>query len=218
MERRGPRALGVDAGAGKSLSAWTVVDALGILHTFAIPTPNTMAIAGHTLRIMREWNIPSNRVCFDNGGGGGTIADLLREKGKRVRTVSFGSAPTPTKPPKRPGEKRKAADERQMYKNRRAEMYGMLRDALDPQKHQDVLPFAIPPTEEELMQEMRPMPLLYDSEGKMYLPPKRRKPGSTDKQATIEEILGHSPDRLDSLVVALFALKTRDRVQARMVA
>jgi hypothetical protein len=54
------------------------------------------------------------------------------------------------------------------------------------------------------------MPLLYDREGRMRLPPKHRaSAGAGSKERSLEEIIGHSPDEADSLVLAVYALRHR---------
>ena len=62
------------------------------------------------------------------------------------------------------------ADGNQAYRNRRAEMYARLRQRLDPGASDSV--FAIPPTAHDLRRELSILPLQYDSEGKLVLPPK----------------------------------------------
>lgn len=201
-------ALGVDAGAGRDLTCWTVINRKSVIKQQAIPTPNTMEIASRTIRYMVQYKIPPHRVCFDAGGGGKQIADRLREQGYPVKTVAFGESPTPPKGlrVKRTQEKEAQAERRQIYKNRRAEMYGMTREVLDPSTNEQV--FGIPVELYELRKEMAIMPLLYDSEGKMFLPPKDRPPTAAERTEiiTIKKLLGHSPDRADSLVLAIFAL------------
>lgn len=217
--RRG-QALGVDGGEGRANTAWTVVDHLGVVYHEAYRTPDTSKIASRTLALMREWGVPANRVVFDRGGGGKFISDYLRSQGHDVQTVSFGEAATP-----QPGERmvrteaKKEARDRKAYRNRRAEMYGMLRELLNPSLHQTV--FGIPAEYEELLQELRPLPLLYNEEGIMFLPPKDRPPGKRDRSSnvvTIVDILGHSPDRADSLVLAVFALKSKAKLKLRSFA
>ena len=109
-----------------------------------------------------------------------------------------------------------------MFKNRRAELYGTLRQLLDPNPGEDFLThkteatfhghpgqgFSIPGQYTTLRQELAPIPLLYDQEGKLYLPPKRKKPGhrtlATEK--SLEELIGHSPDCADALVLAIHGM------------
>lgn len=218
---RGPCWMGIDvAEGGRDLSVWTVIDWCGIVDVHVMATRNTAVIVPETLRLMQKWSIPSRRVCFDRGAGGKEHADTMRARGQRVRAIAFGE---------------KAYDSK-TYKNRRVEMYVLLRKALNPSRWSkspvmdsagnETLAqewrrcFAIPADGHslfapELQEEMSVMPMLYDSEGKQYLPPKSRRPGVTsDRIKSLEEIIGRSPDRLDSLVLAVFA---RDGDQAKRV-
>lgn len=203
-------AMGVDCGGGRDLSVWTVINRNQLIYQFAIPTPDTMEIVNHSIRLMRRYKLRPERVAFDAGGGGKQIADRLRQMKYSVKTVFFGESPTPPKGLriKRTEKKESQAERRQTYKNRRAEMYGMTREILDPSVNEQV--FGLPVELHELRKEMAVMPMLYDHEGKMYLPPKDRPPSATGKVneeiITIKKLLGHSPDRADSLVLAVFAL------------
>ena len=85
----------------------------------------------------------------------------------------------------------------------------MLRELLDPAVNPDG--FGIPGEYEELFRQLRPLPLWFDEEGRMYLPPKQRKPsdkGTTEK-ITLQSLLGCSPDEADSLVLMVYALKSK---------
>lgn len=224
-------AMGVDGGEGRDKTCWSVVNRLGLKFQFALPTPNTMEIAGRTIEYIKRYRLDPRMVAFDAGGGGKQIADRLREQGYPVRIVFFGAAPTPKDPRAKRAkgrEAKKEADEfRQTYKNRRAEMYGILRDLLNPlfvkeldeagnervhsmSEFANSPRFALPKDNHELRQELAIMPLLYDSEGKMYLPPKD-KPSPTFTGMTIKQLLGHSPDRADSLVLATYAMYKVER-------
>ena len=60
----------------------------------------------------------------------------------------------------------------------------------------------------ELREELAVLPTLYDAEGRLYLPPKNRqrsKKTSANSQPTIREMIGRSPDRADSLALAVYA-------------
>ena len=57
----------------------------------------------------------------------------------------------------------------------------------------------------ELLRQMRPMPLLYDQEGRMRMLPKHKKdPDSTEK--TLTDLIGCSPDEADALVLAVHGM------------
>jgi hypothetical protein len=202
-----PKILGVDTAEGGDNTCWTVIDKLGILEMVSMKTPDTSIIPGRTLAMMKQYNIGPRDVLFDQGGGGQEHADRLRSQGHNVKTVSFGGAVTPEK---RRGvatiDKRMREQERKyVYKNRRAEMYGELRIRLHPEADE---PFAIPAKYTELRRQLSVIPLMYDEEGKIELPPKnKRDPNS--KKVTLMELIGHSPDEADALVLAVFGLRPR---------
>jgi len=58
---------------------------------------------------------------------------------------------------------------------------------------------------EALVEELQVMPAWHDAEGRMYLPPKQRKQGETERKVTIHDLLGRSPDRADALALAYWA-------------
>ena len=71
---------------------------------------------------------------------------------------------------------------------------------LDPEQH----PFALPEEYPEYREQLEPIPILYDGEGIIWLPPKNKKENS--KVETLVEMIGHSPDEADSLVLAYHIL------------
>jgi hypothetical protein len=206
MPRRG-KAMGVDPGEGVANTSWTVVDDLGIIEQVSMVTPDTAVIVGHTKALAETWHVPPEEIVFDRGGGGKQIADLLRSQGWNVRTVSFGESPTPElhRGMTPFGEKKERIELSRTYKTRRAEMYGILRDSLDPSL--SPMGFAIPPQYVELRRQLSLIPLLRDGEGCLYLPPKSRKPGSSVK--SLQDIIGRSPDEADSLVLAVYGLRRK---------
>jgi hypothetical protein len=206
MPRRG-KALGVDPGEGVANTSWTVVDDLGVIEQVSMLTPDTAVIIGHTKALAETWHVPAEDIVFDRGGGGKQIADLLRSQGWNVRTVSFGESPTPElhRGMTPFGEKKERIELSRTYKTRRAEMYGILRDSLDPSL--SPMGFAIPPQYVELRRQLSLIPLLRDGEGCLYLPPKTRKPGSSVK--SLQDIIGRSPDEADSLVLAVYGLRRK---------
>ena len=208
---RRAKALGIDPGEGDNETSWSVVDELGLIELISKKTPDTSIITGETLALMHKYHIPAEYVCFDRGGGGKEHADRLRAQGYPVRTVSFGE------PLLLPIQYRETMvkdrvvnrEERYSYVNRRAEMYGILRQLLDPINKG----FALPDCYPRLFQELRPIPLSYDQEGRLYLLPKRNKDPNS-KTPTLIDLIGHSPDDADSLVVAIFAM-THKPLQAK---
>jgi hypothetical protein len=203
--------IGVDSAAGGDYTAWAVCDHYGLIELRSIRTPDTSVIAGDTLAMMREFQVPAKGVHFDAGGGGKQIADQLRAKGHEVKTVAFGeSASNPmhrgmTPFPGRVDE----TEQRYVYKNKRAEMYGLLSQRLDPN---DVMggTFGLPAKYDELRRQLAPIPRRYDGEGRLYLLPKnKRGPDSTEQ--TLTELIGRSPDDADALVLAVYGMRHKSR-------
>ncbi len=225
--RRIPKTLGVDAAEGGDSSVWTVIDEMGIIDAISLKTFDTTKVVDQTLELIDRYKLQSENVLFDSGGGGKQHADRLRKIGYNVRTVSFGAKATDPHEQKKPGkdQRRDKNEVRTIYKNRRAEMYGVTRARLNPLNllpttklvHNDAgvvvgtteIPalyptaFALPAKYDELRRQLAPLPLLYDGEGKVYLPPKN-KPKPDSKEQTLRDILGCSPDEADSLVLAVF--------------
>ena len=113
-----PFALGVDASeGGGDKSAWCVRGRFGVVEIVAKETPNTTEIAGTTSALMRRYRIKPWYVAFDAGGGGKQIADQLGERGyDEIMDVDFGGR----------------ANDSRKYMNCRAELYGELREGMQP--------------------------------------------------------------------------------------
>ena len=156
---------------------------------------------------MHEYNIPADGVMFDKGGGGKQHVDRLREMGHNVRSVGFGeSAMDISRFSRRfrsTAIKTDLDEVRYAYKDRRSQMYGELRNRLDPGMNEHV--FAIPPEYSELRRQLAPIPLLHDQEGRLKLPPKHKR-NKDSREITLVDLIGNSPDEADALVMALFAL------------
>lgn len=204
---RRAKAIGCDPAEGGDKSAWVVGDELGVIEVLSLKTPNTNDVPAHTLRLMNKYGVDARNVAFDRGGGGKQHADRLRASGYDVRTVAFGESLTPD--PRRGatsfGDRVDAREERYAYVSRRAEMYDLLSRQLDP----DLNPrgFALPPWVPELRRQLAPIPRLYDKESRMRIPPKSRPasgPGS--KEVCLIDLIGHSPDEADALVLMTYAL------------
>lgn len=184
---RTPTAIGIDVAAGgRDNTVWTLVDQYGIVEQFVMDLSNTMEIAGRTIEFMTCHDIDPYFVAIDAGGGGKQIADRLKEQGYDIHLVGFGES----------------AEAKSSYRNRRAELYGELRNRLRPDQGRDV--FAIPPDATDLRNELAIIPLSYDSEGKLLLIPKDN---SRAGEPSIRKLLGRSPDRADSLALAVWALQ-----------
>lgn len=197
--------LGIDPGEGGANTVWTGSDKLGAIFQHSQKTPDTSQIEGITLGFMKEWGIEAHNVVFDRGGGGLQIADSMRSKGHPVRTVAFGEAATDpdavTERARsyRPDEEKiEEVEIRYVYKNRRAQLYHEARLMIEKG-------FGIPEGFTELMRQLKPIPLLYDGEGRIYLPPKHKKDRKS-KELTLDELVGCSPDEADSFVLSVFGL------------
>jgi hypothetical protein len=202
------KAIGIDSGQGRAETAMACVDDFGLIDLQWKKTPDTNVIIGDALAFMRKHGVPAQNVLFDHGGGGKEHADRLKALGYGVRAVGFGE--TLMLPPKRGltlvESRLENRAERYVFKNRRSEMYGELRELLDPT---GVRQFAIPPEfYEALYDELYPIPLCYDGEGRLDLPPKDRARGqeAQENKPTLVELIGHSPDKADALVLAVHGL------------
>lgn len=213
--------IGVDPAMGGDDSVWTVADRYGIIAQIERKTPNTAVIPGITIDLLRQYNVDPKNVLFDLGGGGKPHVDRLAEMGYPVRGVGFGESVSPEFK-KRVGmgavarRKRKEAEQRFVYKNRRAEMAGILRELIDPMLIERVVdgkteliatrkPWAIDAKYVHLRQQMAPIPILMDGEGRLYLPPKN-KPTANSTVVTLVEMLGRSPDHWDSTMLCGYGL------------
>lgn len=208
--KRRAKAMGVDPAEGGDKTTFSVIDKIGLLELVSIPTPDTSAIYKTTLGMMKKWRIAPEYVAFDRGGGGKQIADMLNENHEDwdlgVRSIPFGEAVRREGNPKpRFFDREEEREEKYEYLNRRAQMYWELSEALDPSIHD--MPFAIPEeteAEEELRRQMALIPKTWDGEGRAYVLSKNEKKRG---QPSLKDLIGHSPDELDSLVLAYYALK-----------
>ena len=202
--------IGIDPAEGGDKTSMAVIGEYGLMELRAKKTPNTAVIGREAIAIGREYDVRPENWIFDRGGGGTQIADDLRSMGYDVRTVAFGS---PVKQEIRRikatiAERKDVDEEKYVYKNVRAQMYGLLRLYLDPARG---FGFSLNPEYTELRRQMSLIPLLYDKEGQMYIPPKRKKnPESTE--ITLQEILGCSPDELDSVVLGVYGRENKRKL------
>lgn len=202
--RRQAVSMGVDTAEGGDSTVWCVVDAYGVLEILSFKTPDTSVIVGQTIGLGKKWRIPSKMWLFDRGGGGKEHVDTLRKMGYKVRTIGFGEE-IKMKDRRKKGKKKQVEEyeeEKYRYKNRRAQMYGQVRELLDPANESI---FAIPTEYAELRRQLAPIPLLYDREGRIYLPPKY-KSNPRSNETTLVEMIGCSPDEADALVLAVHAM------------
>lgn len=198
--------IGIDPGEGGDETAWSAVNKWGLKEQISKKTPDTNVIPRETIAFMHKHKCPAEKVCFDRGGGGKQVADRLRARGYQVRTVAFGEPILlDLKRAKRMfAERLENREERYVYFNRRAEMYGDLSVLMDPTERG----FAIPYEYTELRRQMSLIPKLYDPEGRLKMLPKDKK-NPDSKEKTLKELLKCSPDELDSLVVAIHAMTSK---------
>jgi hypothetical protein len=214
-------AVGIDVSEGGDDVVWTAVDSLGIIEQGYMDLwhgegkksgrqSDTSVIPDQTIGLINRFRVPAEKIYMDLGGGGKQHVDVLREKrGYDVRGIAFGGAPRLPMTWGRTAfqDKFDIDEQRRVYKNARAEMYGELRHLLDPSLNPDG--FGIPLKLQELRRQMKPIRLDYNEHGVMFVIPKRRPAPAGRTQSTVqtlETLLGCSPDELDSLVLATFAL------------
>lgn len=206
-KKRTARGMGVDPAEGGDDCAWTVVDEHGLLEQVVYKTPDTNVIPEQTKALIRQHNLDPGQCVFDRGGGGKQHADRMRGEGWPVRSLSFG---TPKKAEPRwgktfPDERHEDSELSDAYTSRRTEMYDRLSRRMNPNGPQGG--FAVPRHCAEAHRQLAFFPRIY-VDGKLYLPPKTRKPGAkmmTEK--TLVELIGNSPDEADSLVLAVWAME-----------
>lgn len=216
MHRRTAKAIGIDSAEGGDKTAMAAGDEHGLIEMISRKTADTSVIPNMVIAFGRKHSVPATRWYFDPGGGGKQHADYLRARGHDVQTVPFG---VPVSPPPKHGRtliehKILQAEERYTYFNRRAQMYGMIRERLDPLNE---IPYGLPdwgPAYEELRRQLSVIPLVYDREGRMKLPPKRRiqnRKGQPIGEKSLEELIGHSPDEADALALMVYGVFSKKR-------
>lgn len=210
-QKRIAKAIGIDPGQGVADTAVSVVDDLGLIELTSQKTTNPADVSKIVISTVKRYNVEWDKVFFDAGGGGYEHAGYLREMGYPARTISFGGAATREREPglKSFDEKAEEDESKASFFNKRAEMYGRLSEKIDPSRGDG---FGIPDWSgvyEELLRQMIAIPRRYDPRGRLWLPPKyKHDPDSTTK--TIVELIGCSPDELDSLVVAVYGMYASD--------
>lgn len=200
-------AVGVDPGEGRANSTWTAVDELGIVEQRSERTPDTSVVPKITVEFAFRHGVAAENVGMDMGGGGRQHADVMAARGFKVRLVGFGQTiSTLMRRGKTPfAERVEVSVERYVYVNRRAQMYGELRELLDPRLKR---PFAIPEYLTLLREQMSVIPLTKDQEGRFKVLPKRKKDvrEPDDPEQSLTELIGYSPDELDSTVLAVHCM------------
>lgn len=218
-QKRVGKGLGIDPAEGGDHTVWVAVDEWGMMGLLSIRTSDTSEICSITEALGAEYGVSPENWVFDRGGGGKEHADRLRKNPKdgynRIRTIAFGESILPDiKRSKRMfKEKLEVREDKYMYFNRRAEMYGECSLLFDPGMNPEG--WALPPQEwfgklghgrRSLRDQMSKIPKEYH-EGRLKIRPKDRQPGTEEtRHKTLKEIIGHSPDELDALVLACHGL------------
>lgn len=212
-----PVSLGVDPASGGDSTSFAESSNTKLVNLESLKTPDTQTIVDIVVTKIERNNLEPKMVNIDSGGGGLQIAHQLRRRGYPVRVVNFGSAfkmarragVAPVKVRDESEEKQKA------FKNIRAFLFYLLSLRLDPGSGYEL--FDIPekllkygvPGNATLREQMEPIPLLFDDKGIIYMLSKSRKsniPGAAkDKQITLTELIGHSPDELEAVLLSLYA-------------
>lgn len=204
LKNRKALAMGIDPAEGGDSTSIAIVDALGLIELVSLKTPDTSDIPNLILGKAKQYNLDLRYACIDRGGGGKQHADQLRKRGHKIQTIGFGeSASGQIERNKTLKKQKEDAEERYTYKNRRAEMAH--RASL---KLKGVYSIPQGSKYDELVFQLKCLPLLYDEEGRIYLPPKNKKPNS--KIQCLVDLIGHSPDEADALMLAEHALYLRN--------
>ena len=214
--RYGKKTMGVDPAEGGDNTSLCAVDPLGILELRSERTPDTNDIPHMVKDFWTRHKIRPEDTYFDRGGGGKQHADRLRAEGYPVKTVGFGetaSDPRILSRGKTVGERLEERETRYVYKNRRAELYGSVREMLEAG-------FWIPeedrgPQYRELRRQMSKIPRKLDPEGRLIIPPK----DGDSNTLTLKQLIGHSPDELESLALATWGQRAkRTKIKLKAIA
>lgn len=188
-----PKALGIDVAASDRgdycAMAWG--DTIGCSHIELIQNPNLMMLKG-------EIYVRANAIGVELKGGyvpvaidclamGKMFADAMEMDGVHVIRVGGSSG---------------AERNKEQYVNRRAEVYGDLAAAVDPQLlYKDIWAM---PDDDELWEELASLERIYGPDGKRYkLNSKTRLDAvstarNQDGRESVQAKIGRSPDRADS--------------------
>lgn len=218
-KRRFALGVGVDTASGGDNTSYCATDNYGLIALESEKTPDTTRITKHAREFALDHGCRPEDVWFDLGNGGNVHVDHLRASGFRCRGLYFGEAATDidffrSKRNRSRADKVEEKETRLVYKNRRAEIYGLARETINPDNGHYILPAAIvnkPRVDggPSLRKQLSTIPLLRDDEGRLYLPPKNKK-GRDDKKDTLTKLLGCSPDEADAFVLANFGRLMRN--------
>lgn len=134
-------------------------------------SPDTMETTRLVVQAVTETG--AREIAVDVGGPGGGVVDRLQQLGYRVSGVAFGGA----------------AQDPQRFRNRRAELFWRLREALEQGT-------AALPDDDEVRADLSSLRYTFTQDGKILIEPKDE----------CRKRLGRSPDRADALALAWAAL------------
>ncbi len=205
-KQRKAEAIGIDPAEGGDNTAMAAIDKLGLIELVSEKTKDTSVIPGKALAFARKHRADPSRIFFDRGGGGYQIACMMCDRGHKVQTVGFQESVALEKRRGRQYLKDRIENEEQryVYLNRRAQMYGMLRILLDPAVGSG---FGIPIEYNELQRQLGLIPMSHDEEGRIFILPKQNRSGVKTEKPTLTQLLGCSPDEADALVLAVYGMQ-----------
>lgn len=214
--------IGIDTAEGGDATTMTAGDELGILEVLSRKTPNTDVICGEVIAFGNKWGCSPRSWLFDAGGGGKQHCDRLRGLGFPCETVPFGGRPSTeiksamTLMP----ERKDVKEDQYVYVNMRAEMYHRMALGCEGE---DGWRWSVPDNSDALKELHRQMSLIpkvagewsmWDPEGRIRMLPKNKKKPDSD-ELTLIDVIGHSPDELDSAVLCYHAVfRKRHRAKA----
>ena len=165
-------ALGVDVARSVAGDLNTVARCAGgqldVLRAWR--SPDLMRTVERVLHVVAETGI--RRLAVDVGGPGGGVADRLRELGYAVEPVHFGGG----------------AAEPERFKNRRAELFWRLREALERGT-------AALAEDDDVRADLSALRYQFTADGRILV----------EGKDEVRRRLGRSPDRADALALALAA-------------
>ena len=183
-----PIAIGVDpARFGSDATVIAVRQGRDLIEIRRLRGADTMEVVGHVIDAIEEYN-PA-MVCIDEGGLGAGVVDRLKEQRYKIRGVNFGNK----------------AKNQLMYGNKRAEMWGAMRDWLKT---------AHIPNDRFLKTDLIGPRVKPDSKGTIFLESKKdmkarglASPDAADAIAvTFAYPLGHREARIDKKVPKGYSL------------
>lgn len=202
-------ALGIDCAEGGDDFSMTAANDKTILEQISFKTPDTSVIIPHVKAFGRKHGVNPVNWIFDRGGGGYIHACELRKQGLPVRTLAFNATPSAAPPkdtPKQVNEKKEDFEEKTVYESMRVELAWELSIACNPFASKGG--YGIPKECVELIRQLSVLPRQYGSDGTATLPPKSKK-NKDSKEKTLMQMMGRSPDQMDSATLAYWGVKHR---------